>query len=61
MTCSKLETDIALYAGGDLPCGRIARVEAHLAECADSRALAQELRALTSRWKMPCLRKSTSG
>ena len=48
MTCSKLETDIALYAGGDLPCGRIARVEAHLAECADCRALAQELRALQS-------------
>ena len=45
MSCSKYETDIALYAGGDLPAGRIASVEAHLAECADCRALAEELRA----------------
>jgi anti-sigma factor RsiW len=45
MSCSKFETDIALYAGGDLPAGRIARVESHLAECADCRALAEELRA----------------
>jgi hypothetical protein len=45
MNCSKFETDIALYAGGDLPPGRIARVEAHLGECADCRALAEELRA----------------
>jgi len=45
MSCSKLETDIALYAGGDLPPGRIPRVEAHLGECADCRALAEELRA----------------
>jgi anti-sigma factor RsiW len=45
MSCSKFETDIALYAGGDLPPGRMARVEAHLAECADCRALAEDLRA----------------
>jgi anti-sigma factor RsiW len=45
MSCSKFETDIALYAGGDLPRARIARVEAHLAACADCRALAEDLRA----------------
>jgi len=45
MSCSKFETDIALYAGGDLPAGRIARIEWHLAECADCRVLAEELRA----------------
>lgn len=45
MSCSKFETEIALYAGGDLPAGRIARIESHLAECADCRALAEELRA----------------
>jgi len=45
MNCSKFETDIALYAGGDLPPGRMARVEAHLGECADCRALAEDLRA----------------
>jgi hypothetical protein len=45
MNCSKLEEDIALYAGGDLPDGRVARVEQHLAECADCRVLAEELRA----------------
>jgi anti-sigma factor RsiW len=48
MSCSKFETDIALYAGGDLPAGRIARVESHLAECADCRALADDLRASQS-------------
>jgi len=45
MRCSKFETDIALYAGGDLPSGRIAHVESHLAECPHCRALAEELRA----------------
>ena len=45
MSCSKFETDIALYAGGDLPAGRIARIESHLVECAGCRALAAELRA----------------
>jgi anti-sigma factor RsiW len=45
MSCSKFETDIALYAGGDLPAGRMARVASHLAACADCRALAEELRA----------------
>jgi len=44
MNCAKLETDIALYAGDDLPPARIARVEAHLAGCAHCRALAEELR-----------------
>jgi len=44
MSCSKFETDIALYAGGDLPDGRTARIESHLAECPDCRALAEELR-----------------
>lgn len=44
MSCSKFETDIALYAGGDLPVARIAGVETHLAECADCRALAVDLR-----------------
>jgi|HubBroStandDraft_1064217.scaffolds.fasta_scaffold44474_3 hypothetical protein len=45
MSCSKFETDIALYAGGDLPAGRIARIEWHLAECADCRTLVEELRS----------------
>jgi len=45
MSCSKFETDIALYAGGDLAAGRIPRIEWHLAECAACRALAEELRA----------------
>ena len=45
MSCAKLEADIALYAGGDLPAGRTARVEAHLAACAGCRALMEELRA----------------
>jgi anti-sigma factor RsiW len=44
MICSKFETDIALYAGGDLPAGGIPRVEAHLRECADCRELVEELR-----------------
>jgi anti-sigma factor RsiW len=48
MSCAKFENDVALYAGGDLPAGRIARVESHLAECADCRALAGELSALLS-------------
>jgi anti-sigma factor RsiW len=45
MNCSKFVNDIALYAGGDLPDGRIAPVEAHLAQCSDCRALSDELRA----------------
>ncbi|HUE00244.1 MAG TPA: zf-HC2 domain-containing protein [Bryobacteraceae bacterium] len=44
MSCKKFETDIALYAGGDLPAGRTARLEAHLAECPECRALAEEMR-----------------
>ncbi|MGD0360930.1 MAG: zf-HC2 domain-containing protein [Bryobacteraceae bacterium] len=46
MSCPKFETEVALYAGGDLPEGRIVPVKAHLAECADCRALAEELRGL---------------
>jgi anti-sigma factor RsiW len=45
MTCPKREADIALYAGGDLPAGRIARIESHLGGCPDCRALLEELRA----------------
>ena len=45
MSCKKLESDIALYVGGDLPAPRTARVESHLSECADCRALAEDLRA----------------
>ncbi len=45
MSCPKFETDIALYAGGDLPVGRIARLEVHLAGCPDCRAMAEDLRA----------------
>lgn len=44
MSCSKFESDLALYAGGDLPAGRIAQVESHLADCAGCRALVEELR-----------------
>ena len=45
MSCPEFEADVALYAGGDLPALRAARIEAHLAECADCRALAGELLA----------------
>jgi len=45
MICPEFEADIALYAGGDLPAARIAPLETHLAECADCRVLAEELRA----------------
>jgi anti-sigma factor RsiW len=48
MSCSNFENDVALYAGGDLPAARIAHIESHLAECADCRALADELMALLS-------------
>jgi len=44
MSCSKFEADVALYAGGDLPAGGVARIESHLAECAECRALAEDLR-----------------
>ncbi len=44
MNCVQFETDIALYAGGDLPPARHAPLESHLAECAACRALAAELR-----------------
>jgi len=43
MSCAKFEADVALYAGGDLPAERVAHVESHLAECADCRALLDEL------------------
>lgn len=45
MSCLKWEADIALYAGGDLPAGRIGQIEWHLGECGDCRALLEELRA----------------
>jgi anti-sigma factor RsiW len=45
MNCAKLESDLALYAGGDLPAGRAARLEGHLGNCADCRALVEGLRA----------------
>jgi len=45
MSCAKWETDVALHAGGDLPLADVPLVEKHLAECADCRALLEELRA----------------
>jgi anti-sigma factor RsiW len=45
MSCSKLQSDLALYAGGDLTAGRVPRVESHLAACPECRALAEDLRA----------------
>jgi len=45
MSCPKFEADVALYAGGDLPARRMARIESHLGACADCRALVEELRA----------------
>ncbi|HLY19793.1 MAG TPA: zf-HC2 domain-containing protein [Bryobacteraceae bacterium] len=44
MNCKKWESDIALYAGGDLPDGHLQPVEQHLAGCADCRALVEDLR-----------------
>lgn len=44
MNCAKLRTDLALHAGDDLAAKRVGRVESHLAECADCRALIAELR-----------------
>ena len=45
MSCTKFETDIALYAGGDLPAEQAALVDLHLAECTACRALLEDLRA----------------
>ena len=45
MSCPKFENEVALFAGGDLPAGRRARVESHLRECAACRTLADDLRA----------------
>lgn len=45
MSCKKWESDIALFAGGDLPAGRVAHIEAHLAQCADCRSFFDDLRA----------------
>jgi len=45
VSCPKREADIALYAGGDLPAGRIGQIESHLGHCGDCRALLEELRA----------------
>lgn len=44
MICDRLETDIALYVGDDLPGHRVARLERHLAECANCRHLAESLK-----------------
>jgi anti-sigma factor RsiW len=45
MSCPKFEADVALYAGGDLPARRMARIESHLGACPDCRALVEELSA----------------
>jgi len=45
MSCTTFESDIALFVGGDLPEDGMARVARHLADCADCRALMEELRA----------------
>jgi anti-sigma factor RsiW len=45
MSCTKWGAEISLYAGGDLPAGRVGRVEQHLADCADCRSLLDEMRA----------------
>lgn len=45
MSCKKWNTDVALFAGGDLPERRLARVLSHLESCADCRELAEDLRA----------------
>lgn len=45
MNCAKFETDVARYAGGDLPRERVPGIEAHLAQCADCRELIEELQA----------------
>lgn len=44
MTCHELETDLALYAGGDLI--ETSAAEAHLAACAGCRALVDDLRGV---------------
>jgi anti-sigma factor RsiW len=45
MNCAKWEPEIALHAGGDLPAADVPRIERHLAECANCRALLEDLRA----------------
>ena len=45
MKCIKWQAEIALHAGRDLPAADVPRVESHLAECADCRALLADLRA----------------
>jgi anti-sigma factor RsiW len=45
MSCTKWGAEISLYAGGDLPIGRVERVEQHLAGCADCRLLLEEMHA----------------
>lgn len=44
MSCRRYRRSVALWTGGDLPAGRAARVEAHLAGCGECRALATEVR-----------------
>jgi len=43
MSCTRWESDVALYVGGDLPEHDAERVEQHLADCAECRTLAEEL------------------
>jgi anti-sigma factor RsiW len=45
MNCSQLENDLALYAGGDLPGGGSAAIEAHLEGCLECRILLADLHA----------------
>ncbi len=44
MTCTKLETWIALYVENDLPERKVRRLEAHLGDCSACRELAASLR-----------------
>lgn len=43
MSCARFDPDVALYAGDDLPPARRRRLEAHLAQCSNCRALLEEL------------------
>jgi hypothetical protein len=45
MKCTEWQAEIALHAGRDLPSADVPRVERHVAECADCRALLADLRA----------------
>jgi hypothetical protein len=51
MTCTRYETDLALYVERDLPEADVAAVEAHLRSCASCSRLLDELRASQARVK----------